>query len=303
MVGNFSYARMPMVLDLESSLEAMAEHDIVAALAGDSGAQAELREAGAAAGEVPSPDFVPPADEFLVLDADSSQNWAINAILAGKSLIIKGPPGTGKSQTISNLVSTLVARGKRVLFVAEKRAAIDAVLRRLDDVGLGDLVLDLHGGVSSKRKTAEALNRALAKNASLVKPNVEKLHRRLVQRRKKLNQHVDALHQPREPWGLSFFDAQCRLMALPDSASTEIRFRGPDLEALGEDELADATEDLQSYVGLGGLQLAHSGSPWAKATVVSEEEAQAQRGEVEALRRQLPEVVGNLSRAAAASGL
>jgi len=54
-----------------------------------------------------------------------------------------GPPGTGKSQTIANLVATLSARGKKVLFVAKKRAAIDAVLTRLNVVGLGDLVLDL----------------------------------------------------------------------------------------------------------------------------------------------------------------
>lgn len=262
-VGNFSYARMPMVLDLENALEAMAEHDIVAALAGDAEAQAVLREAGAAS-EIPSPNFVPPADEFLVLDADASQNYAINAVLAGKSLIIRGPPGTGKSQTISNLVSTLVARGKRVLFVAEKRAAIDAVLRRLNDVGLGDLVLDLHGGVSSKRKTAEALNKALARNASLVKPKVEQLHRVLVQRREKLNEHVEALHEERQPWKLSFFEAQSRLLDLPGAAETEIRFRGPVLESLGEEELAQATQDFQAYVGLGGLQLTHSGSPWAR---------------------------------------
>ena len=61
------------------------------------------------------------------MDADASQSYVVNAVLAGKNLLIKGPPGTGKSQTISNLIATLVARGKRVLFVAEKRAAIDAV--------------------------------------------------------------------------------------------------------------------------------------------------------------------------------
>ena len=74
---------------------------------------------------------MPLADEFLVLDADSSQNYAINAVLAGQSLIVKGPPGTGKSQTIANLIASLIARGKKVLFVAEKRAAIDAVTKRL----------------------------------------------------------------------------------------------------------------------------------------------------------------------------
>ena len=67
-IGNFSYARMPMVRDLENSLEAMAAHDIVSALAGDADAQTALRHKGATE-KIPSPDFVPPADEFLVLDA------------------------------------------------------------------------------------------------------------------------------------------------------------------------------------------------------------------------------------------
>jgi very-short-patch-repair endonuclease len=301
-VGNFSYARMPMVRDLENSLEALAAHDIVAALAGDPEAQAALREKGASA-EIPPPDFCPPADEFLVLDADASQNYAINAILAGKSLIIKGPPGTGKSQTISNLVSTLVARGKRVLFVAEKRAAIDAVLRRLNDVGLGDLVLDLHGGVSSKRRVAEALNTALTRNASLVKPKVEGLHRILVQRRTQLNEHAEALHDERTPWQISYFEAQAQLLALPETARTKVRLRGPVLEGLGEEVLAHATEALQAYIGGGGLRLRHSDSPWARATVVSEEEARERQAEVEGLRRQLPEVLANLSRAAAETGV
>ena len=67
------------------------------------------------------PDVVPPADEFLVLPADASQSYAINAAVGGADLVIDGPPGTGKSQTIANLIAALSARGQRVLFVAEKR--------------------------------------------------------------------------------------------------------------------------------------------------------------------------------------
>ena len=301
-VGNFSYARLPMVRDLETSLEAMAEHDIVAALAGDTEAQAALREKGASA-EIPSPDFVPPADEFLVLDADASQNYAINAVLAGRNLIIKGPPGTGKSQTISNLISTLVARGKHVLFVAEKRAAIDAVLKRLTDVGLDDLVLDLHGGVSSRRKTAEALARALRTNEQLAKPRVEQVHRKLEQRREQLNARDQALHRRRDPWGISFFEAQSRLLGLPETASTDVQFHGQTLDGLSGETVVQLSEDLTAYVGLGGLQLRQSDSPWARATVVSQGEAQALEQEIELLRRVLPEVLGQLGRAAAATNL
>src|SRR5438128_2293209 len=65
-------------------------------------------------------DHVAPADEFNVLDADSTQQCAIAAILSGQSAVVHGPPGTGKSQTIANLIANLAATGKRVLFVAEK---------------------------------------------------------------------------------------------------------------------------------------------------------------------------------------
>ena len=224
-VGTFSYAKLPMVRDLEKSLEAMAEHDLIAALAGDPNAQESLRQAGASA-TIPSPDYTPPEDEFLVLDADSSQNYAINAVLAGRSLIIKGPPGTGKSQTISNLISTLVARGKRVLFVAEKAAAIDAVLRRLDDVGLGDLVLNLHGGVSTRRETAKALAVALTNNARLPKPELDGVHHRLEQKRSQLTERVGALHDQRPPWAISFFEVQSRLLELPPEAQNRDAVQG-----------------------------------------------------------------------------
>jgi very-short-patch-repair endonuclease len=301
-VGNFSYAKLPMVRDLEGALEAMAEHDLIAALAGDSGAQEALRRAGSSE-QIPSPDFTPPADEFLVLDADSSQNYAINAVLAGQSLIIKGPPGTGKSQTITNLISTLIARGKRVLFVAEKRAAIDAVLGRIEDVGLGDLVLDLHGGVSSRRQTAQALALALTKNSQLTRPSLDQVHRRVEQRRSQLTSRVDALHDRRAPWDISFYEIICRQLALPAEAESELRFRGAELERLTGPAMEMAREGLAAYVGLGGLELARSESPWASASVVSPEEAVALQSRVENLRSDFDHLLSRLQGAAAETQL
>jgi MoxR-like ATPase len=130
-MANFAYAKLEMVRDLEFAFDEMVEHDMISALAGDLEARAAVRDRDSGASRVPHPDSVPLADEFLILDADSSQNYVINAVLGGQNLIIKGPPGTGKSQTISNLIASLVARGKKVLFVAEKRAAIDAVTKSL----------------------------------------------------------------------------------------------------------------------------------------------------------------------------
>ncbi len=122
-LGTFSYAKLPMVADLALQGDSLADHDVVAALAGDEQALAAVRL------RLPDSDPDPdPEHEHLVLDADSSQQAAIEAVRAGAHLVVKGPPGTGKSQTIANLICTLAAEGKSVLFVAEKRAAIDAVL-------------------------------------------------------------------------------------------------------------------------------------------------------------------------------
>lgn len=153
-LANFSYAKLPMVNDLLAAEDLLARNTLICAIAGDVASAEELtsRQGDISIGQ---PDFTPPADEFLVLDADSSQSYVINAVVGGADLVIDGPPGTGKSQTIANLIATLSARGKRVLFVAEKRAAIDAVLSRLQKVGLGDLVLDLHDGPGAKGKLAE----------------------------------------------------------------------------------------------------------------------------------------------------
>ena len=113
------------------------------------------------AGRQRRPGLDSPEHDYSVLDADSSQRSAIGTVLSGRSLVIHGPPGTGKSQTIANLIAALVARGRKVMFVAEKRAAIDAVLSRLKSVDLGDMVLDIHDGTRDRMRIARDLGEAL----------------------------------------------------------------------------------------------------------------------------------------------
>ena len=91
---------------------------------------------------------------LLIRDADSSQHRAIIDVMRGRSFVIKGPPGTGKSQTIANIIAANLAKGKSVLFVAEKAAALDVVKKRLDEAGLGDFCFELH---STKAKKADIL--------------------------------------------------------------------------------------------------------------------------------------------------
>jgi superfamily I DNA and/or RNA helicase len=97
----------------------------------------------------------------MVDDADSSQMSALIDILNGESMVVEGPPGTGKSQTITNLISAAISQGKSVLFVAEKQAALDVVKRRMDKAGLGDFCLDLHSDKAQKRMVLDSFNKRI----------------------------------------------------------------------------------------------------------------------------------------------
>ena len=302
-LANFAYAKLPMVRDIESALDELVAHPLIAAIAGDEESREAVREQGPGPDAIPRPDQVPLADEFLVLDADSSQNYAINCVVAGQSLIIEGPPGTGKSQTIANLIASLVARGKKVMFVAEKRAAIEAVTKRLKKCGLEDLVLDLHRGVSSRRAFAESVGQALASTGRAPRLDNHAELRYVEKRREELNTYVSRLHEKRDPWGISVYEVRAELLAL-DDARDQFRLRGAALEALGKDAAERAQQELAEYARLGGLSLAASGSPWARAPVVSAEEVQQAYLVLDQLRRYTyPAARSLLERASEVTGL
>ncbi len=271
-VAIFSYSTMPLVTDLEQNGELFAASDIVAAIAGDR----EARKALASRicdPEPNQPDIDLPANEFLVLDADSSQHMAINRVLGGESLIIQGPPGTGKSQTIANLITTLIARGKRVLFVAEKRAAIEAVTKRLEQVGLSDLVMDMHGGVTSRRDFAHTLNRSLGNTATIPALNYSTLHIRLQERRDSLIANDAALHEPRDPWKLCVFEMRERLLAIPEAARTQLRLSTDAARALDSGGLERLAAEIEEWVDLGGHVLEENHPEWSRSAVTTTSEA------------------------------
>jgi very-short-patch-repair endonuclease/DNA polymerase III delta prime subunit len=140
-------------------------------------------------------DVVQPIDMLHVLDADSSQAFAIEEIKRGRNLVIQGPPGTGKSQTIVNLIATAVKENKKVLFVAEKLAALEVVKRRLDQIKLGDMCLELHSNKTNKKMILEDLGRTM----NLGSPKMDDITRiteELKNYRDRLNRHVQILHAP-----------------------------------------------------------------------------------------------------------
>lgn len=267
-VGNFSYAKLPMVTDLEASESTLIHHDLIAAIAGDQEARNRLNaQYDAVHVSLDQPDQTPPADEFLVVDADASQSYAINAVLGGQDLIIQGPPGTGKSQTIANLIATALARGQTVLFVAEKRAAIDAVFKRLRAVRLDGLLLDLHGEATSRRQIAETLSKSLALVQSTPLESHTQVFDDLVSRRRTLNQAAHASIAVRKPWGISVLGARMAVAAVPDAARTSLRLRGAAIDRVDAAKFRSACQGLEALAGLGAFSSEVLDSMWSRSKI------------------------------------
>lgn len=136
-----------------------------------------------------------PKDFYLVKPADSSQLRAVAAGSEGKDFVLIGPPGTGKSQTITNLIAQFLGEGKRVLFFAEKTAALEVVYRRLQEEGLGDFCLEVHSNKTRKIDVLNQLERAWDASGDLSEEEWLKEAERLGELRDELNGFVAALHR------------------------------------------------------------------------------------------------------------
>jgi very-short-patch-repair endonuclease len=307
-VANCSYQKLSMVQDLERATDALAASDLIAGLAGDPAAAQALADRQRPLAD--SDGEVAPADrEFLVLDADRSQREVIGAVLHRADVVVEGPPGTGKSQTIANLIATMAAEGRTVLFVAEKRAAIDAVLAYLAKVELEELVFDLHETTRRRgRRIAEDLHQALERVGTIpaLTVDMDRQLRDLEQVRRELTTRVQALHAKRPPWDVSVYDVQVALLALPPSARSHLRLHGQALHALDAHTFQKAEDGLARYVQLGGLGRAALTS-WASAlqrgTILDERQVQEAGAALDDTRAALPTALLALDQLAAEVGL
>jgi len=174
-----------------------------------------------------------PSQIYQVLDADSSQQEAIALAKQGASFVLQGPPGTGKSQTIANIIAETLAKGRTVLFVSEKMAALEVVKHRLDDRGLGDYCMEMHSHKANRQAVADELGRCLQPKA-LTKASTDGLEE-LEMLRERLNGHVQALHAVRDGAGVSFFHINSELVGLREARDLPIQL--PNLHRMGVHEL------------------------------------------------------------------
>jgi very-short-patch-repair endonuclease len=228
-LGNFSFQKLAIVRDLEDHNKELLANDIVAAIAGDEGARAKLAEEEIDV-DLHEIDTIHPDDDYSVIEADSSQQATIAGVLEGQSAVLMGPPGTGKSQTITNLITNIVANGKTILFVAEKRAALEVVMRRLESVGLGHIALDLGRPDLKPRYAMQYIMNALSVIETAALPGYGEDHTKFVDRRVKLNNKDELTHSPRHPAGMSVYEMEGQLLRLPVTVVSSVRFTGPTLE-------------------------------------------------------------------------
>jgi hypothetical protein len=160
---------------------------------------------------------VSPRDLFMPLPADSSQTAAVVAAARGHDFVLFGPPGTGKSQTIANMIVQLLAMGKTVLFVSQKTTALDVVRRRLDAVGIGDYCLEVHSAKAQKSQVLAQLKTAWERRGDSVESDWTKSADGLAALRDALNALVSALHRRRAN-GMTAREAMGRVIALRDVA-------------------------------------------------------------------------------------
>jgi very-short-patch-repair endonuclease/DNA polymerase III delta prime subunit len=255
-LGLFSFMKFFMYKDLEVHGATFVANPAVSWIAGEPGSTQPP------AAEIPGGaalDGLPPERNYQVLDADSSQQEVIEAVKRGHHLVIEGPPGTGKSQTIANMIAECLAEGRSVLFVSEKMAALRVVYGRLQQAGLGDFCLELHSSMANKRQVMEELGRTLhlpKETAPADATNLEKLR----ELRDELNRYVRELREPAGPLGLSPFDAFGRLESVRSAPELPIVIQGAG--SWTREKLAEVEQRVRAFAAAAERVGTISENPW-----------------------------------------
>lgn len=192
-LGQFSFTKFLLWKDLADRLDHLTRNRVVRHLVHEAGAQYPNHSNDIRPSHLD--DQFHPRDIFCPRSADSSQLAAVMAAAAGHDFVLEGPPGTGKSQTITNVIAHCLAHGKRVLFVAEKRAALDVVHRRLKEDGLEPFCLELHSNKIGKADVLAQFDRCLKFISDKGAPDWEHQAVELERLRAALNDYTRALHR------------------------------------------------------------------------------------------------------------
>lgn len=260
-IGFFSFSKFLMWRDLQEHADDLLKNAVVNHLVHS---RTKDFDPG---GPIPKPEALDEersaAATYCALSADSSQLAAVFAAADGRSFVLEGPPGTGKSQTITNIIAQCMALGKSVLFVAEKSVALSVVHQRLEASGLGEYCLELHSNKAKKADVMRQLERALTRTSGAGSPEWERTSARLEQLRRRLNDYVISLHRPRAT-GESAYKGITRLIGLANVRPVRLDFGA--LSSMTEVRLATLRDLTQRIQTIGGSVGSISTHPWRCVT-------------------------------------
>ncbi len=208
-LGNFTFSKFIIWNDLHTNHNVFDTHPVVSSFKSgvlDSRIK-PLREIGKDIDSTCPPDKI-----LLPLGADSSQMKAIRDALNGRSFVMQGPPGTGKSQTITNIIANALYHGKRVLFVSEKKAALEVVQKRLESIGLGPYCLELHSNKARKSLVLEKIEATLSMGQADTATSFNAITQTVSELRATLDSHVEALHSSSDT-GITLYEALSRYLS------------------------------------------------------------------------------------------
>ncbi|MBD5584762.1 MAG: DUF4011 domain-containing protein, partial [Clostridia bacterium] len=199
-LSQFTFARYAMWADVKNNIKSFSKNPLIASLMTNSNRLGENKLISACE------DDADPCEVLTPLPCDSTQYSAVAESAKGTTFVLHGPPGTGKSQTITNIIANAVDAGKRVLFVAEKQAALQVVKKRLCDIGIGEFCLELHSGKSAdKSEIIRNIESTLMLKSDGECDKFPIVGSRIKETRDTLRAPLDALHKKRR-LGLSVYE-------------------------------------------------------------------------------------------------
>lgn len=237
-IGNFSFSQFVMWNDIHSNSAFLENNKIVHSLM-----------MGAVDWDCTIPEGVDKDEAYLPVTVDSSQLRAINMAAAGVSFVLHGPPGTGKSQTITAMVANALTKGKTVLFVAEKMAALEVVQKRLAALGIQDFCLELHSNKATKKAVLDQLKRGLEISACGMETDYDKKIQDIRKMRVDLDAYVKALHAKR-PFGKSLRQLMDIYEMIPE-LNKSVRFDHAYAGTLTESDLDHQVHSLERLIAAG----------------------------------------------------
>lgn len=241
-LGNFSFTKYVMWKDLESNSDKLQKSKVVNHLINHKG-ESFHDDTEAVRPEDLDSQFLPQS-LFTPMLCDSSQLAVICTADRGKNMVVEGPPGTGKSQTITNLISHSLAQGKTVLFVAEKMAALEVVHKRLQEIGLDEFCLELHSSKAKKSEIAKQFTHTLDLGKGNLLNNWDREAEKISLLRNELNSLVNLLHKSNRN-GLTVYDAIGLGIKFKGNEAAKFNWVDPDLHDFNQlGKMGDFVGDL-----------------------------------------------------------